>query len=93
MLAPKPTKPLVRSEDKEYYVDVDADVTKLRSLVPALCESTDDEIECMWSWFSTTHMCAGWHGVPDSFDGLLKFFERVVCYSTKHEQEHMWDFL
>jgi hypothetical protein len=78
---------LTRSEPREDYVD--AEVAKLRKLAPELSTYSDDELECLWKWFSVTEMCAGWHSVPDSRGGLVEYFLSLL----NNIPEEAWEYL
>lgn len=69
-----PTKPPTRDESipMASAQEIAADVATIRAACPDLKDHTDDMVEALWSWFSVTEMCAGWHG-PVHNDGLLLF--------------------
>jgi hypothetical protein len=85
MIVPRAPTPLVPTEPLEDYER--RDVVQIRVQHPVLKDHTDDEIACLWAWFSAEWMCAGWCSV-----GNLAFADFLAVERTAKEWAEAWEY-
>lgn len=92
LVVPRCPHTIVQSESPEMHDYEAADIKIIRANVPELKDHSDDEISCLYRWYSVEVRCAGWIGRDENAGRPGSIFRWFLESMEPHRWHEAWDY-